>query len=166
MRRRCVRWEVGGGRVEREVKCKRDRRWRRRHQKPFGVCVLLCFVLLYRYWGIVTVPGSIPYGSRPGVAGSSPSTLTTSLAIPVTVNDYFFLCSCFFFHVYWVFRAWLMTRELDLFLLSGWQRNYKIPNLGCFGRICTYFAYVEFRRLYVVFLNYKKIFFLQTWSRK
>jgi len=37
-----------------------------------------CFVLLYRYWGIVMVPGSIPYGSRPGVAGSSPSTLTTA----------------------------------------------------------------------------------------
>ena len=37
------------------------------------------FVLLYRYWGIITVPGSIPYGSRPGVDGSSPSTLTTSL---------------------------------------------------------------------------------------
>ena len=47
-----------------------------------SVCVC-CFVLLYRYWGIVTVLGSIPYGSRPGVAGSSPSTLTTSLAIPV-----------------------------------------------------------------------------------
>jgi len=48
------------------------------------VCVCVCcFVLLNRYWGIVTVPGSIPYGSRPGVAGSSPSTLTTSLAIPV-----------------------------------------------------------------------------------
>jgi len=46
------------------------------------VCVC-CFVLLNRYWGIVTVPGSIHYGSRPGVAGSSPSTLTTSLAIPV-----------------------------------------------------------------------------------
>jgi len=46
------------------------------------MCVC-CFVLLYRYWGIVTVPGSIPYGSRPGVAGASPSTLTTSLAIPV-----------------------------------------------------------------------------------
>ena len=44
---------------------------------------MCCFVLLYRYWGIVTVPGSIPYGSRPGVAGSSPFTLTTSLAIPV-----------------------------------------------------------------------------------
>jgi len=42
------------------------------------VCVC-CFVLLYRYWGIVTVPGSIPYGSRPGVAGSSPFTLTTSV---------------------------------------------------------------------------------------
>ena len=42
-----------------------------------------CFVVLYRYWGIVTVPGSIPYGSRPGVAGSSPCTLFTSLAIPV-----------------------------------------------------------------------------------
>ena len=46
------------------------------------VCVC-CFVLLNRYWGIVTVPGSIPYGSRPGVAGSSPFTLITSLAIPV-----------------------------------------------------------------------------------
>ena len=49
---------------------------------PQVVCVC-CFVLLYRYWGIVTVPGSIPYDSGPGVAGSSPSTLTTSLAIPV-----------------------------------------------------------------------------------
>ena len=44
-----------------------------------GSSVLFCFVLLYRYWGIVTVPGSIPYGSRPRVDGSSPSTLTTSL---------------------------------------------------------------------------------------
>ena len=44
---------------------------------------MCCFVLLNRYWGIVTVPGSIPYGSRPGVAGSSPFTLTTSLVIPV-----------------------------------------------------------------------------------
>ena len=43
-----------------------------------------CFVLLlYRYLGIVTVPGSIPYGSRLGVAGSSPCTLIMSLAIPV-----------------------------------------------------------------------------------
>jgi len=41
------------------------------------VCVC-CFVLLNRYWGIVTVPGSIHYGSRPVVAGSSPCTLTTS----------------------------------------------------------------------------------------
>ena len=46
------------------------------------VCVC-CFVLLNRYWGIVTVPGSIPYVSWPGVAGSSPFTLTTSLVIPV-----------------------------------------------------------------------------------
>jgi len=45
------------------------------------LCVAL--FLLNRYWGIVTVPGSIPYGSRPGMAGSSPSTLTTSLVIPV-----------------------------------------------------------------------------------
>ena len=47
-----------------------------------AVCVCY-FVLLNRYWGIVTVPGSIPYGSTPGVSGSSPSTLTTSLTIPV-----------------------------------------------------------------------------------
>ena len=52
-------------------------------------CVLFCFIVCvtlfyyYRYWGIVTVPGSIPYGCRPGVAGSSPSTLTTSLVISV-----------------------------------------------------------------------------------
>ena len=46
------------------------------------VCVC-CFVLLTRYWGIVTVLGSIPFGCRPGVAGTSPCTLTTSLAIPV-----------------------------------------------------------------------------------
>ena len=45
-------------------------------------CVFLCCVKPI-YWGIVTVPGSIPYDSRPGVAGSSPSKLTTSLAIPV-----------------------------------------------------------------------------------
>jgi len=45
------------------------------------VCVAL--FLLNRYWGIVTVPGSIPYGCRPEVPGSSPCTLTTSLAIPV-----------------------------------------------------------------------------------
>ena len=51
-----------------------------------GVCVC-CFVLLYRYWGIVTVPGSLPYGSRPGVAESSPFTLTTSLAIPVPFSS-------------------------------------------------------------------------------
>ena len=44
------------------------------------LCVC-CFVLLNRYWGIVTVPGSIPYGSRRGVAGSSPFTLTTSVVI-------------------------------------------------------------------------------------
>ena len=29
------------------------------------VCVLLCFII-NRYWGIVTVPVSIPFGSRPG----------------------------------------------------------------------------------------------------
>ena len=45
-------------------------------------CVLLCFII-NRYWGIVTVPGSIPCGCRPGVAGTSPCTLTMSLAIPV-----------------------------------------------------------------------------------
>ena len=49
-----------------------------------SVCVCVCcFVLLNRYWGVVTVPGSIYYGSRPGVAGSSPFTLSTSLVIPV-----------------------------------------------------------------------------------
>ena len=31
----------------------------------FQLQCVCCFVLLYRYWGIVTVPGSIPYGSRP-----------------------------------------------------------------------------------------------------
>ena len=47
------------------------------------VCVYVCyFVLLNRYWGIVTVLGSIPCDSRPGVTGSSPFTLTTSLVIP------------------------------------------------------------------------------------
>jgi len=40
-----------------------------------GVC---CFVLLYRYWDIVTVPVSFLFRG-PGVAGSSPFTLTTSL---------------------------------------------------------------------------------------
>jgi len=51
-----------------------------------SLCVC-CFVLLNRYWGIVTVPVSISYGSRPGVAGSSPSTLTTSLATPVPCSS-------------------------------------------------------------------------------
>jgi len=47
------------------------------------VCVCLCcFVLLNRYWGIVTVPGSFIFRG-PGVAGSSPFTLTTSLVTPV-----------------------------------------------------------------------------------
>ena len=41
--------------------------------KNYGVC---CFVVLIRYWGIVTVPGF--YHER-----SWPFTLTTSLAIPV-----------------------------------------------------------------------------------
>ena len=49
-------------------------------RNPVCVCY---FVLLYRYWGIVTFPGSIPYGSRLGVAGFSPFTLTTSLPILV-----------------------------------------------------------------------------------
>ena len=51
-------------------------------QKSVCVCVC-CIVLLTRYWGIVTVPGPIPFGSRPGVVGSSPFTLSTSLTIPV-----------------------------------------------------------------------------------
>jgi len=45
------------------------------------VCVAL--FLLNQYWGIVTVPGSFLKGRGPGVTGSSPSTLTTSLATPV-----------------------------------------------------------------------------------
>ena len=49
-----------------------------------NVCACVCcFVLLTRYWEIVTVPGSISFGRRPGVVGSSPITLTTSLVIPV-----------------------------------------------------------------------------------
>jgi len=43
---------------------------------------VFCFVLLNRNWGIVTVPGSFIFRG-PGVAGSSPSTVTTSLATPV-----------------------------------------------------------------------------------
>ena len=45
------------------------------------VCVLLCFVdpILGNRYG----PGVIPQVRGPGVAGSSPSTLTMSLAIPV-----------------------------------------------------------------------------------
>jgi len=46
-----------------------------------------CFVLLNQYWGIVTVPGSFLFRG-PGVAGSSPSTLTTSLATPVPSSSY------------------------------------------------------------------------------
>ena len=38
-----------------------------------SVMSVCCFVLLNRYWGIVTVPGSIPYGSRPGVPDPHPS---------------------------------------------------------------------------------------------
>ena len=52
-----------------------------RSSKDCGSNRVCYFVLLNRYWGIVTVPGSIPYGSRPGVSGSSPCTLTTSLTI-------------------------------------------------------------------------------------
>jgi len=55
-----------------------------------AICVLLFSIK--PIWGIVTVPGSIPCGSRPGVAGSSPFTLTTSLALP---------CVCFFLTRYW-----------------------------------------------------------------
>jgi len=46
-------------------------------------CVCVALFLLNRYWGIVTVPGSFLKGRGPGVAGSSPSTLITSLATPV-----------------------------------------------------------------------------------
>jgi len=45
-----------------------------------------CFVLLTRYWGIVKVPGSFLFRG-PGVAGSSPFTLTTSLVTPVTLSS-------------------------------------------------------------------------------
>ena len=44
------------------------------HSLSVFECVC-CFVLLNWYWGIVTVPGSIHYGIRPGVAGSSPQWL-------------------------------------------------------------------------------------------
>ena len=45
------------------------------------VCVLLCFIkpILGNRYG----PGVIPLGRGPEVAGSSPFTLTTSLATPV-----------------------------------------------------------------------------------
>jgi len=45
-------------------------------------------VLITRYWGIVTVPESFLFRG-PGVAGSSPSTLTTSLATPVWQEEEF-----------------------------------------------------------------------------
>ena len=45
------------------------------------VCVLLCFI--NPMFGNQYSPGVIPEIRGPGVAGSSPSTLTTSLAIPV-----------------------------------------------------------------------------------
>jgi len=51
-------------------------------QKPAGpVCVLLCFIklILGNRYG----PGVIPLGRGPGVAGSSPCTLTTLLVTPV-----------------------------------------------------------------------------------
>jgi len=47
-----------------------------------GVLCVCCFVLLTRYREIVMVPGSFLFRG-PGVARSSPSTLTTSLAKPV-----------------------------------------------------------------------------------
>ena len=53
------------------------------HVSNLCVCVCVFCFIINRYWGIVTVQVSIPYGSRPGVAGSSPFTLTTSLVIPV-----------------------------------------------------------------------------------
>jgi len=52
-----------------------------RKNKKVCVCVC-CFVLLYQYWGIIKVPVSFLFRG-PRVAGSSPSTLTTSLATPV-----------------------------------------------------------------------------------
>ena len=47
----------------------------------FVLCVAL--FLLNQYWEIVTVPGSFLKGRGPGMAGSSPFTLTTSLVTPV-----------------------------------------------------------------------------------
>ena len=49
------------------------------HLLTWCVC---CFVSLTQYWGIVTVPGSLLFRG-PGVAGSSPFTLTMSLVTPV-----------------------------------------------------------------------------------
>jgi len=55
--------------------CKHSKR------QAHAVCVC-CFVLLSWYCGIVTVPGSFLF-RKPGVAGSLPCTLTTSLTTPV-----------------------------------------------------------------------------------
>ena len=51
-------------------------------QLIYRICVC-CIVLLNRYWGIVTVPGSFLY-KGPGVVGCSLSTFTTSLVTPVS----------------------------------------------------------------------------------
>jgi len=51
-------------------------------EEPLLYLCVCCFVLLIRYWGIVTVPGSFLFRGF-GVAGSSPFTLTKSLATPV-----------------------------------------------------------------------------------
>ena len=61
----CLSTLYGHCKDNQEYKCTRD--WEDAYEYydkdldcPVCVC---CFVLLYRYWGIVTVPGSIPYGS-------------------------------------------------------------------------------------------------------
>jgi len=50
--------------------------------KSLSVCVC-CFVFIEPILGNRYGPGVIPWGRGPGVAGSSPSTLTTSLVTPV-----------------------------------------------------------------------------------
>ena len=74
---------------------------------------MCCFVLLYRYWGIVTVPRSIPYGSRPGVAGSSPCTLTTSLAIPVPSSSSSNGCQIWYKNSLWLVTKNQKNRQIN-----------------------------------------------------
>ena len=89
------------------------------------VCVCVALFLLNRYWGNVTVPGSFFKGRGPGVAGSSPSTLTTSRSLAVTQSVRPRNCS----------QEWLghkvFTRQMAYYDRKIWQeiivsRNFRL----------------------------------------